>query len=456
MNGIAVIFETDFPSGIFQNGRVASAALLFLILAICGCNGRNSDDSGLDEAPIGILLQPEQIVVPVGTDAQLTAIGLFEDRSSLDITHLVNWSSTNEGVATASNSLDSEGVITGAAVGDAKVTAKISGVVSNEVTVSVTDAQLVGLTVEPREVDVATGEVAQLKAIAAYSDGNRADSSSQVRWITSDGGVATVDAAGLITGAGAGTATVHADWNGTLSETCEVRVIGGASSDLSVSGASGETAGGYLTLTVEVANSGTSGASNYFVDVFMDPSGTPSVGDFGDDYDLVSYTGASSTSQLTFTMAITDGYHEIYILADSEDTVDESNESNNGFLGSITASSGGGDSGPNLEITYFDYSSTAGTLYYFVDVTNTGGEDVGQFYVDLFVDSSSEPVLYDDGDDYTTVDSLAAGATVYADFTFESEDCYYCESWVMIDGYDYVEETDETDNVDGPIYVWTE
>ena len=155
-------------------------------------------------------------------------------------------------------------------------------------------------------------------------------------------------------------------------------------------------------------------------------------------------------------MAITDGYHEIYILADSEDTVDESNESNNGFLGSITASSGGGDSGPNLEITYFDYSSTAGTLYYFVDVTNTGGEDVGQFYVDLFVDSSSEPVLYDDGDDYTTVDSLAAGATVYADFTFESEDCYYCESWVMIDGYDYVEETDETDNVDGPIYVWTE
>ena len=340
MNGIAVIFETDFPSGIFQNGRVASAALLFLILAICGCNGRNSDDSGLDEAPIGILLQPEQIVVPVGTDAQLTAIGLFEDRSSLDITHLVNWSSTNEGVATASNSLDSEGVITGAAVGDANVTAKVSGVVSNEVTVSVTDAQLVGLTVEPREVDVATGEVAQLKAIAAYSDGNRADSSSQVRWITSDGGVATVDAAGLITGAGAGTATVHADWNGTLSETCEVRVIGGASSDLSVSGASGETAGGYLTLTVEVANSGTSGASNYFVDVFMDPSGTPSVGDFGDDYDLVSYTGASSTSQLTFTMANTDGYHEIYILADSEDTVEESNESNNGFLGSITASSG--------------------------------------------------------------------------------------------------------------------
>lgn len=447
MNGILRILE---------NGRAASAALLFFALTLGGCKDRNTGDSGLDEPPIGILLQPEQIVVPVGTDAQLTAIGLFEDASSQDITHLVNWVSDNGSVASASNNLDSEGVVTGNAAGDTTVTAKLSGVTSNEVLVSVTEAQLIGLTVEPREVDVATGDTAQMKAIAAYSDGNRADSTTQVRWITSDGSVATVDAAGLVTGAGSGSATVHADWNGTLSEEAAVNVIAGASSDLSITGASGETAGGYLTLTVEVTNSGNSGASNYFVDVFVDPSGTPGVGETGDDYDLVSYTGADDTSQLTFSLPISDGYHEIYILADSEDAIDESNENNNGYLGSITASSGSGGSGPNLEITYFDYSATDDTLYFFVDVTNTGGEDVGQFYVDLFLDSASAPVLYDDGDQYTTVESLAAGETAYADFTFESEYCYYCLSYVMIDGYDYVEETDEDDNIDGPLYVWSE
>jgi len=427
-----------------------------MLLGSLGCKDGGSGDSGLDEPPIGILLQPEQIVVPVGQDAQLTAIGLFEDRSSQDITHLVNWASSNEGIAVASNGLDSEGSVSGVSVGDTRVTAKLSGVTSNEVVVNVTDAQLVGLTIEPREVDVATGDTAQLKAIAAYSDGNRADSSSQVRWITSDGGVATVDGNGLVTGAGTGTAEVHVDWNGTLSDTCAVNVIQGATTDLSITSASGEAAGGYVTLSVDVSNSGSAGASNYFVDVFMDPSSTPQVGDDGDEFDYVSYTGAGQTTQLVFTMPITDGYHEIYIFADSGGTVSESNENNNGFLGSITATSGGGGSGPNLEITYFDYSSSSGTVYYFVDVTNTGGEDVGQFYVDLFEDQSSPPELYDDGEQYTTVEELAAGDTAYADFTFESSTCDYCTSYVMIDGYDYVEETDEDDNVDGPLYVWAD
>ena len=444
MNGISSIL----------NGRAASAALLFVVVA--GCKDRGSTgDSGLDEPPVGILLQPEQVVVPVGEEAQLTAIGLFEDRSSQDITHLVNWSSADEGTASVSNGLDSEGVVTGVSTGDTDVTAKLSGVTSNDVLVTVTDAQLVGLTVEPQTVDVAKGDQAQLKAIAAYSDGNRADSSSQVRWITGDGSIATVEAGGIVNGVGVGSTTVYADWNGTTSETADVNVLEASQAgiDLSITDASGEAAGGYVTLSIDVTNSGSAGASSYFVDVFMDPSGTPSVGDLGDDFELVGYTGAGETTQLVFTLPISDGYHEIYVFADSGDDVEETNESNNGFLGSITADSGT-DSGPNLEITYFSYSSVSGDIYYFVDVTNTGGEDVGQFYVDLFLDQSSAPALYDDGEQYTTVTELAAGETAYADFTFEGESCNYCTSWVMIDGYDQVEETDETDNIDGPIYVY--
>ena len=72
--------------------------------------------------------------------------------------------------------------------------------------------------------------------------------------------------------------------------------------------------------------------------------------------------------------------------------------------------------GPDLSITYFDYLAYDTEIYYYVDITNTGDEDAGSFYVDVFVDEDDEPELYDDGDDYTTIESLAVGETEYADF----------------------------------------
>ena len=132
-----------------------------------------------------------------------------------------------------------------------------------------------------------------------------------------------------------------------------------------------------------------------------------------------------------------------------------SSDLDNTFSTSITT---GGDtevSGPNLEVTYFDYISDATDVYWYVDVTNSGSEDVSSFFVDLFIDQDAAPELWDDGDTFTTVKSLAAGATTYADF-LETTSCDPCSSWVLIDGYDYVYETDEDDNVAGPLTVWSE
>ena len=431
--------------------RVACAALLF---AFAGCTRGGGSDTGELLEPVGILLQPEQLVVPVGQTAQLTATGLFEDRTSQDITHLVSWSSANPSIATASDGLDQEGVVTGHTVGGTKLTASLAGVESVPVTVNVTDAELIGLTVEPKSLDLATGDEVQLKAIAAYSDGNRADSSSQVRWITGDGSVATIASGGVLTAAGVGTTDIHADWDGTISPDVPVTVVNNASADLKIVEVEAESAADSVTVSVLVGNVGDKGAAGFFVDIWLDPSGTPGVGDYGDQYEYVEYLEPDYGMPLTFTFDASSGSHTIFIVADSEGSIDESNESNNTFSGSIDVSSGG--SGPNLEITYFDYVADSEEIYFAVDVTNTGGEDVGQFYVDLYLDQTSEPELYSDGDQYVTVESLAAGDTTYADFLFEGEYCYYCYSWVLIDGYDYVEETDEDDNVGGPIYVWSE
>jgi hypothetical protein len=144
----------------------------------------------------------------------------------------------------------------------------------------------------------------------------------------------------------------------------------------------------------------------------------------------------------------------IWILADTTNDIDESHEFNNDFSTQITEeSSSPTEELADLEITYFQYyMSIDGTVEYYVNITNSGPGDAGYFFVDLFADKSTSPSLNDDGDHYVAIDSLAAGATEWLDITRE-DGCNFCDSWVMVDGYDFIEESDESNNISGPLYV---
>ena len=86
---------------------------------------------------------------------------------------------------------------------------------------------------------------------------------------------------------------------------------------------------------------------------------------------------------------------------------------------------------------------------------NQGDQDAGWFYVDLFVDQASSPAPFDDGDEYSSIDGIAAGDSDYADFEVDMV-CEGCSSWIMVDGYDAVIESNEANNVEGPLTVWSE
>ena len=229
--------------------------------------------------------------------------------------------------------------------------------------------------------------------------------------------------------------------------------------DLKFVDASGSIEGGYLTVNATITNGGGSGASGFWVDLFVNPGSTPSVGDYGEAYEYVNYLGSDSNAAVEFQVAVSGGSHDVYVVVDTNDDVDESNESNNMVEGTLTSSGDGGgssgDNGPDLGVSYFAAYADDSYLYYYVDVTNYGDEDAGSFYVDLFVDESSQPSLYADGDDYTTISSLSAGATEYADFLIE-QTCDSCQSWVLVDSFENVKESDESNNVDGPITVDSE
>jgi subtilase family serine protease len=147
------------------------------------------------------------------------------------------------------------------------------------------------------------------------------------------------------------------------------------------------------------------------------------------------------------------GEHTIAILADTDDAVAESNEDNNAFSGSIDV--GNSQQGPNLSVSYFSYYADGDSIYYFVDVHNSGTTTVESFYVDLYMDLNSPPEVYQDGEDYVEVTGLEPGETEYADFEI-NDYCWLCYSYVFIDSYNHVEEIDEDDNIDGPLFVESE
>ena len=445
--------STHFPH---SHGRSALVALLLCsgTLWATGCKDGGPKDTGdFDKELLGILIQPEEVIIPLGDDAQLVATGLFDDRTSQDITRIVDWNSSDPDLVTVSDDLDQEGVLTGTKTGGARVSATWRGVSSVPVTVTVTDADLLGITVEPREVTLAKGDTVKLQAIAEYSDGNRADSSTQVRWITGDGTVAQLDPDGTLTAAGLGKTQVVAEYEGIESGDVPVTVVQSANADLTVKSVEAQATNDEIILTVKITNKGEKGATNFWVDVWLDPSGTPKVGDLGDYYDLVPYTGPDEVVTVSYEIPAGKGEHTLFVLVDTDNAVAESNESNNSYSGSVDV--GSSQQGPNLSVTYFSYVADSDSIYYAVDVLNSGTTTVDSFYVDLYQDRTTTPQVYEDGDTYVEVEGLEPGETEYADFLIEDY-CWLCYSWVFVDSYNAVEEIDEDDNIEGPLFVESE
>jgi len=426
-------------------------------MLVMGCGGGGGDDTSEPGELIGILVSPENVVVPVGEEVQMIATGLYDNRVTRDITSAVDWSSSDGATVEVKNDLDSEGIMVGVSSGEATVEAQFEGLRSASVRVTVTNAALVGLSIEPTSVSVEAGQSIQLSSTAVYTDGTRGDSSTQVRWITSDGAVAQVSSAGVLSGVSQGTAEVYVKLDDIQSDPVSISVVQTAQADLYISSIDIEPGVSDATLNLTIGNSGTGSVSDFWIDIFVDPVSTPTVGDLGDFYTGGGYLGGGSTVDGSFQIALSEGSHEIYVILDTDGFIDESNESNNIASTSVTIG-GGATVGPNLTISYFDYLADSESVYYFVDITNNGGEDVGSFFVDVFYDKSQAPSLYTDGEQWVEIENLAAGETTFADFLIDASEvtafCSTCSSWVLIDGYDNVSETNESDNTDGPLTVY--
>ena len=73
--------------------------------------GPGGGGGGGDIEVLGILVTPDDLVLPTGESAQLRVTGLLAEHESVDLTSSVQWSVVDAGVAAVSDALDQEGQV---------------------------------------------------------------------------------------------------------------------------------------------------------------------------------------------------------------------------------------------------------------------------------------------------------------------------------------------------------
>jgi uncharacterized protein YjdB len=195
-NTIATVSSSGLVSGIKANTVTITADL-----------GSVSGSMAItvNSAPLtSIAVSSTSSSLNAGSSEQLTAQGTYADNSTADITSQVTWQSLDSTIATVSAS----GLATGVKAGAVTVKATL-GSVSGTMALTVNPPTLTAIEVVPSSFSVASGQVLQLTAQGAYSNGTIQDVTTQATW-TSNSSHLSVSSTGLATGVDPGSATITA------------------------------------------------------------------------------------------------------------------------------------------------------------------------------------------------------------------------------------------------------
>jgi len=161
-----------------------------------------------------ISIQPGDIAIPQSTSQQFSAIGTFTDGSTQDLTNQCSWTSSNTSVA----KVNGVGLAKGLTPGTATITATL-GPVSSAVTLTVTNATIVSISLTPAGRTIPPFTKLSFTATGTFSDSSTHTVNRESTWASDNTAVATVSGLGVATGVAAGTTNISATFNGVIGST---------------------------------------------------------------------------------------------------------------------------------------------------------------------------------------------------------------------------------------------
>ncbi len=183
----------------------SSVSLFVLTTLFLACSGESTGpDIG---PPAAVVVTPAQATIGALGGTTTLAATLTDANGNAIANASYTWSSSSEAVATVS----AAGVVTAVANGNVTITATAQGISgSAAVTVQQTAATVAAA---PDSVRLFVGRSAQLTVTVRDANGNPV-AGATVTWSSANTAIATVNASGVVTGAGAGTTSVTATSGG--------------------------------------------------------------------------------------------------------------------------------------------------------------------------------------------------------------------------------------------------
>lgn len=363
-----------------------------------------------DDTPVpvtGVSLNKNSLSLTVGGKDTLIATVAPTNASN----QKVNWSSSNDKIA----SVDSNGNVTAVAQGSATITATTEDgkkTATCSVTVTASTVAVTGVTLDKSSATVNVNGTTQLTATVAPSNA----SNKNVTWKSSNTNIATVDSNGKVTGKAVGEATITVTTaDGGKTATCKVTVSKGSVTT--------------ITYSVAVDKTLTLDRSDFY---------NVCAGVYGNGLDYVKFDKNSSKGTLYYNYTEGDGGAKI---STSERYYYSSSSSKS--ISKITFVPDG-NSGDTAVFTYVGYDSQGksyeGTLQ--IKLTAPSGDisyETGKNETITFTDSDFNSIckkITGSSLDYVTFGSVSSSkGALYLDYGGKDEDklststkCYYNDS----------------------------
>lgn len=175
-----------------------------LLLAVGGCGGVVSPDA---HAVADVRVAPSAATLTIGATRALT-VTVKDAQGNVLQDRPVVWTTENNTLV----GISQDGIATGKATGRASVAANVEGT-SGVATLTVIVPPVASVAVAPSPTSVEAGSTRQLTTTLRDA-GGAVLSGRAIAWASSNNGIATVSASGLVTGNAAGTASITATSEG--------------------------------------------------------------------------------------------------------------------------------------------------------------------------------------------------------------------------------------------------